>query len=197
MMPDDDVARARTLAIPAENANGQYHKMQGFNVCRLVSASQFYILCSLFLAIFESVNMQQFIEFVGNHYLLSSAWVALAVLLVYSYVSSRFSPIKELSTHEATMLMNKEDAVVVDMRSANEFRKGHILGARQIGAENLAKGDFSSLENCKDKPIILVCAMGVSAKKPAMDMLKKGFTRVNVLRGGMNAWLSANLPLAK
>ncbi|MDF2178702.1 rhodanese-like domain-containing protein [Aliiglaciecola sp. CAU 1673] len=141
--------------------------------------------------------MQQFIEFIGNHYLLSSAWVALAVLLVYSFVTSSFSPVKELSTHEATMLMNKEDAVVVDIRSQNEFKKGHILGAKQIPAEKMNQGDFSSLENSKDKPIILVCAMGMSAKKPAMDMLKKGFTRVNVLKGGMNAWSSANLPLAK
>ncbi|GAB3013428.1 rhodanese-like domain-containing protein [Bowmanella dokdonensis] len=141
--------------------------------------------------------MQQFIEFVGNHYLLSSAWAALAVLLVYSLVSGRFSPIKELGTHEVTMLMNKQDALVLDIRAQNEFKKGHILGAKQIASEKLNKGDFSSLENHKSKPIIVVCAMGMTAKRTATQLLKAGFSQVSVLKGGMNAWSSANLPIAK
>ncbi|GAA0358325.1 rhodanese-like domain-containing protein [Bowmanella denitrificans] len=141
--------------------------------------------------------MQQFIEFIGNHYLLSSAWVALAVLLVYSLVSSKFSPVKELGTHDVTLLMNKQDALVLDIRSQNEFKKGHILGAKQIPAEKLNKGEFSALENNKDKPIIVVCAMGMTAKRTALQMLKAGFSQVSVLKGGMNAWQSANLPVAK
>ena len=141
--------------------------------------------------------MQQFIEFIGNHYLLSSPWVALAVLLVYSLVSSKFSPVKELGTHDVTLLMNKQDALVLDIRSQNEFKKGHILGAKQIPAEKLNKGEFSALENNKDKPIIVVCAMGMTAKRTALQMLKAGFSQVSVLKGGMNAWQSANLPVAK
>lgn len=141
--------------------------------------------------------MQQFIEFIGNHYLLSSAWIALMVLLVYSMVSSKLSPVKELGTHEVTMLMNKQDAVVIDIRSQNEFKKGHILGAKQVPAEKVSKGDFSTLENSKDKPIIVVCAMGMTAKRAAAQMLKAGFSQVSVLKGGMNAWQSANLPVAK
>lgn len=141
--------------------------------------------------------MQQFIEFIGNHYLLSSAWIALMVLLVYSMVSSKLSPVKELGTHEVTMLMNKQDAVVIDIRSQNEFKKGHILGAKLVPAEKVNKGDFSALENSKDKPIIVVCAMGMTAKRTAAQMLKAGFSQVSVLKGGMNAWQSANLPVAK
>ncbi|MBN7819598.1 rhodanese-like domain-containing protein [Bowmanella sp. Y26] len=141
--------------------------------------------------------MQQFIEFIGNHYLLSSAWIALMVLLVYSMVSSKLSPVKELGTHEVTMLMNKQDAVVIDIRSQNEFKKGHILGAKLVPTEKVNKGDFSALENSKDKPIIVVCAMGMTAKRTAAQMLKAGFSQVSVLKGGMNAWQSANLPVAK
>ncbi|GAC16088.1 rhodanese-like domain-containing protein [Aliiglaciecola lipolytica] len=141
--------------------------------------------------------MDQIIEFVGNHPFLSAGWVALFVLIIYSYVAGVFSPVKELSTHEATILMNREDAVVLDVRPAAEYNKGHILGAKQLKAEQISKADFSTLEKFKDKPIIVVCAMGMSAKKTATALLKAGFTSVSVLKGGMNSWQGASLPVTK
>lgn len=144
--------------------------------------------------------MDQLIEFATSSTLitiLSVAWVGLVVLIIYSYVGGMLSPVKELNTHEATLLMNKEDAIVLDIRAANEFKAGHILGARQIKAEELKEANFSKLEKSKDKPIIVVCAMGVSAKKAASQMLKAGFTKVSVLKGGMGAWQAGSLPVSK
>ncbi|MFT4938771.1 MAG: rhodanese-related sulfurtransferase [Paraglaciecola sp.] len=141
--------------------------------------------------------MDQAIEFVTNHYYLSGAFVVLLLALVYTTLASQLSSLKELSTHEATLLMNKQDATVLDIRPAAEFKKGHILGATQIKAELLNKADFSALEKNKDKPIIVVCAMGMTGKRTASQMLKAGFEKVAVLKGGMNAWQSANLPVSK
>jgi rhodanese-related sulfurtransferase len=141
--------------------------------------------------------MDQAIEFVTNHYYLAGAFVVLLVALVYTTLASQLSSIKELSTHEATLLMNKEDAIVLDIRPGAEFKKGHILGAMQIKAELLNKADFSTLEKNKDKPIIVVCAMGMTAKRTASQMLKAGFNQATVLKGGMNAWQGANLPVSK
>jgi rhodanese-related sulfurtransferase len=141
--------------------------------------------------------MDQVIEFVTNHYILSGLFVALSVALVYTTVASQLSSLKELSTHEATLLMNKEDAMVLDIRPAAEFKKGHILGAKQIKAELVTKAEFSSLEKHKDKPIIVVCAMGMTAKRTASQLMKDGFEQVTVLKGGMNAWQGANLPVSK
>ena len=123
--------------------------------------------------------------------------MGLAVMLVYGLVSSKFSPVKELSTHDATMLINKDDAVVLDIRPAAEFKKGHIIGAKQLKPEQINKAEFASLEKSKDKPIIVVCAMGMTAKRTAMQMLKAGFTKVSVLKGGMGAWQGASLPVVK
>jgi rhodanese-related sulfurtransferase len=141
--------------------------------------------------------MDQAIEFVTNHYYLAGAFVALLAALVYTTLASQLSSLKELSTHEATLLMNKQDAIILDTRPAAEFKKGHILGAMQIKTELLNKGDFSALEKNKDKPIIVVCAMGMTAKRTASQMLKAGFEQVTVLKGGMNAWQGANLPVSK
>lgn len=141
--------------------------------------------------------MQQLIEFIGNHPLLATAWVVLAVLIIYSYVESFFSPIQQVSTHDATRLINKEDAVVLDIRSSSDFKKGHILGATQLAPESVTSADFSKLEKFKNNPIIVVCPMGMTAKRTATQLLKAGFAKVSVLKGGMSTWQSEGLPIKK
>lgn len=141
--------------------------------------------------------MQQLVEFIGNHPVLATLWVVLAIFLLYSYVETLISPLKHVSTQEATQLMNKEDAVILDIRNQADFKKGHILGAKQIGQEAVTKADFTKLENEKNKPIIVVCAMGISAKRTASQMLKAGFAKVSVLKGGMNTWQGEGLPIKK
>ncbi|BFT28974.1 rhodanese-like domain-containing protein [Alteromonas sp. D210916BOD_24] len=141
--------------------------------------------------------MDQLIEFAGNNIVLAGIWVALVAMLIFSYISGLTSSVKELGTHEATLLMNKEDAIVLDTRPAKDFKSGHILGAKQIKPEELREKNFKKLENSKDKPIIVVCAMGNQARGTANAMLKAGFANVSVLKGGMNAWQSASLPVSK
>ena len=141
--------------------------------------------------------MDQMVEFVTNHLILSGLFAALLAALVYTSVASQLSSLKELSTHEATLLMNKEDAYILDIRPAAEFKKGHILGSKQIKAELVTKGDFSPLEKFKDKPIIVVCAMGMSSTRSASQMLKAGFENVATLKGGISAWQGASLPVTK
>jgi rhodanese-related sulfurtransferase len=141
--------------------------------------------------------MDQLIEFASNNIILAGIWVALIAMLIFSYISAWTSSVKELSTHEATVLMNKDDAIVLDTRPVKEFKAGHILGARQIKPEEVREKNFKKLENSKDKPIIVVCAMGNQARGTANAMLKDGFANVNVLKGGMNAWQSASLPVSK
>lgn len=141
--------------------------------------------------------MEQLIEFAGNNFILSAIWVGLVVWLVYSFVSSAFSPIKELGTHDATLQINKQDAVVLDIRPPAEFKKGHILGARQLKPEEIREAKFAKLEKQKGKPIIVTCAMGHSARKTALQLAKAGFPEVSVLKGGMNAWTGAGLPVSQ
>lgn len=141
--------------------------------------------------------MEQLVEFAGNNFILSAIWVVLAVMLIYSFVNSTFSPVKELGTHDATLQINKQDAVILDIRPAAEFKKGHILGARQLKPEEIREAKFEKLEKSKGTPIIVTCAMGSTARKTAMQLTKAGFPAVSVLKGGMNAWTGAGLPVSK
>jgi len=141
--------------------------------------------------------MEQYIEFIQNHTLLAAAWVILAGALVFSFYKSLFSPIKSIGQHQATLLINREDAIVVDIRSQEEFRKGHIAGARHLLPSQIDSKSATLLENSAEAPIIVVCANGVSAGGVASKLHKQGFKRVFNLRGGMSEWLSANLPVTR
>lgn len=141
--------------------------------------------------------MQQVIEFASNHLILSVVWVVIIVLIIYSYVSGAFSPIKALSTHDATLKINKEDAVILDIRDTKAFNAGHILDAKQLKPEAIRNKQFGSLEKYKGKPIIVVCAMGNTSRTTATEMHKQGFSQVSILQGGMSSWESAGLPVSK
>lgn len=141
--------------------------------------------------------MAQFIEFLGNHVYMTAAWAILFVLLVSSYVSGAMSKVKTVNTHEMTMLVNRQNAVVLDIRKTAEFNKGHITDAVNLPMEKITKEQFGSLEKNKSNPIVVVCNAGISAKTAANALVKSGFEQVTVLQGGMQTWTSANLPVIK
>ena len=93
----------------------------------------------------------------------------------------------------ATHLINREDALVVDVRDQGEYESGHILGARSIP---LARIESSDLKR-KDKPVIVYCESGDRASKAAALLRKKGFDKVVLLNGGLGAWKQAGLPVEK
>lgn len=141
--------------------------------------------------------MDQFIEFLGNHYMLTTAWIVLFAMLVVSWVSAATSSIKQVSTHDATMIVNKADGIIVDIRKQNEYNQGHITDAVHLTMDKITAGKFGKLENQKDTPIVVVCNAGISAKPAAVALKKAGFEKVTVLQGGMQTWLNANLPIVK
>ncbi len=141
--------------------------------------------------------MEQFILFVNNNAVLASAWAAIVVMIIFTTVKIKMSPIKQLSAQELTFLVNRKEGLVVDVRGEKEFKASHILDAKHLPSEKVTNNDFASLENHKDKPIIVVCTAGITASKVANQLLKAGFSQVNLLKGGMNAWVNASMPVAK
>lgn len=141
--------------------------------------------------------MQQYIEFATNHPILSAVWVVLFVMLISSLVKSRFSAIKQVNTTELTLQVNRQNAILVDIRNEADFNKGHITGARNVQMAAIEKQQLAGLEKHKAEPIIVICQAGVTAQKAASSLLKQGFNSVSVLQGGMGSWSSANLPVVK
>jgi len=144
-----------------------------------------------------SYPMEQLITLANNHPMLSAAWVAIVVMIIVTSIKIKMSPIKQVSPQELTFLVNKNEGLVIDIRAEKDFKASHILDAKLFSTEKANNNDFVTLEKYKDKPIIVVCAAGMTASKVASQLLKAGFTQVHLLKGGMNAWQSAGLPTAK
>ena len=101
-----------------------------------------------------------------------------------------------VNTLEATMLMNKKDSLVLDVREAGEFAQGHILSARNIPLDELERR-LKEIERYKEKPVIVSCGVGNRAGSAAGLLRKLGHERAIALAGGLRAWREANLPLEK
>ena len=137
--------------------------------------------------------MEQLIEFASNHWMLSSAWVVLFVLLMMSY--SKTSS-KMLGVQQATLLINRENATVIDIRAKADFNKGHILGSVNIPTSKVADG-AKGLPKDKQAPVLLVCQSGVTTAGVAQKLAQLGFTNLYRLQGGIGSWSGENLPLEK
>ena len=101
-----------------------------------------------------------------------------------------------VNTLEATQLINRSDALVVDLRGAEDYAKGHVLGARNFPLADLERR-AGELDKFKAKPLILHCAEGNRAGGGVAVLRGKGFDNVHNLAGGYAAWLQAGLPVEK
>jgi rhodanese-related sulfurtransferase len=101
-----------------------------------------------------------------------------------------------VNTLEATQLINRQDAVVIDVRTTDEFSKGHILNSRNVPLAQL-DARLSDLERYKDKPVIVACESGGRSGAAATVLRKSGFAQVFNLSGGVAAWQQAGLPVEK
>ena len=123
-------------------------------------------------------------------------WVALACvsggMLLWPMVAG--GTVSHLSPAEATLLMNREDALVLDVRETAEWSSGHITGARHITLAQLDKR-LSELDKFKEKPIIVVCATGNRSSSACGQLKKHGFGKVYSLGGGIASWRDSSLPL--
>ena len=132
--------------------------------------------------------MQEIMQFVGRHPILSIAWIALLVAVIVTTFKSLTSKVKVITRGEATRLINKEDAVVVDLRQRDDFRKGHIAGSINLLPSEIKANNVGELEKHKDKPVIVVDGSGMQCQEPANALTKAGFAQVFVLKEGVPGW---------
>lgn len=137
--------------------------------------------------------MGQFFEFAANHWMLVSALMGLLVLLAWDS-GQKAGP--KVSTHEATRLINQQNAVVVDIREKGEFKKGHLVDSLNIPNSKIVSS-LADLEKHKDTPIIVVCKTGQTASAASKTLKENGFSSVYRLSGGIMEWSNNNLPLVK
>ena len=134
--------------------------------------------------------MEQAFEFINNNWMLASVWgVFLAAFLWDNNQRSGAT----VSTAQATHMINKQDAAVLDIRDKKDFDAGHLANAINIPYASLAER-MTELESSKEHPIVLVCKSGQSVGMAGKTLKQKGF-QVFRLSGGMMEWTNQNLPV--
>ncbi|WP_394132951.1 rhodanese-like domain-containing protein [Shewanella maritima] len=141
--------------------------------------------------------MQEYIEFFQANPILSLSWVGLFIAVVVMTVKISTSKVKNISHQILTQLVNKEEGVVFDVRSKDEYKKGHIIDALNVTMSEIKNNKLTHLEKYKTSPIIVVCNAGMTSSQAAQLLIKEGFANVYNLNGGMADWKSANLPVVK
>jgi len=142
------------------------------------------------------MQFDRLLAFAQLHPMAVLGLVALTVAIVFTEVSRRLTGYKALAPGQLTELVNREDALVLDVSPSTEFDKGHIAGARSVPAGQLDP-EHKLIAKAKDRPIVLVCRTGQSSAQAAAALVKAGYSRVHWLEGGLPAWTQAELPLVK
>lgn len=137
--------------------------------------------------------MEQVIEFIGNHVMLVAAWLLTLIMVLWN--ESRRAG-KAVSPAIATQMINKEDAVVLDIRPKKEWVTGHITGARHIPMADLERR-VDELSKYQTRPVIVVCNLGQTAGTASKMLKAHGFLNVVRLSGGMTEWKAQSLPVIK
>ncbi|MEX0604889.1 MAG: rhodanese-like domain-containing protein [Marinobacter sp.] len=137
--------------------------------------------------------MDRLFEFIVNHYILVSAFVALLAAL---FVLETRRGGQKVSAQAAVNLINRDKAIVVDVRERKEFNEGRITGSLHIPL-SAVKERASELKKHQDKQIIVVDKMGQHSATAVKVLNAEGYTNVTRLNGGIADWKSNNLPLVK
>lgn len=136
------------------------------------------------------------VEFFRQNVLLIGLAIGSGLALLLPMLSRSVAGISVLSVTEAVMLMSRKSALVLDVREPDEFAQGHLQGARNVPLSQLS-ARLKELEKFRDKPVLVVCERGRRANTAAKLLKAQSFTALNVLKGGMQAWIDAKMPSSK
>ncbi len=144
----------------------------------------------------RSGGVAQVPEFVANNLGLVLLFIALLTLLAWNLLGSSLAGVPRVDPAEATRLLNQEKAVLVDLRGGAEFSSGHVLSARNIPAAEL-ESRRGELQKHRKTPVILCCARDADGVKAGRILKQAGHERIYSLKGGVQSWRNANLPLVR
>jgi rhodanese-related sulfurtransferase len=142
------------------------------------------------------VTFQQLQVFLGDHLMLALGLVGVTIALIVNELSRFTRGYRAVNPAQLTALINRENALVVDVSASGDFEKGHVVGSRNVLMAQFDP-ENKQLAKAKELPVAMVCRSGTTSADAAKRLVKAGFTQVYWLDGGIGAWQQANLPLAK
>lgn len=141
-------------------------------------------------------EMDRIPEFAANHLFLITLFIAILIMLLWSVFGNAMTGVMQVQPAEATRLLNREGALIVDVRPHEDYLQGHIINALSIPQAEL-EGREQELSRHRGKPVIVYCENGTSSAHSVRTLKTKGYEKVYALAGGLVAWRRASLPVAR
>ena len=133
-------------------------------------------------------------EFIKSNILLIGLALGSGFMLLLPLLRKGAGGVPNLSPAESVTLINRSNALVLDVRDDAEFASGHIADAMHIPVVALA-ARLGELKKYQNKTILVNCQRGMRSAK-ACDILRAAeFSQLHNLQGGLDAWLEAKLPV--
>jgi rhodanese-related sulfurtransferase len=135
-------------------------------------------------------------QFVQDNWPLILVMIVSGGMLLWPLVGRRFSKVREVGALSATQLINRQNAVMLDLQESKEYDGGHVPNAVHIPLSELSSraGELSKFTS---RPLIAYCDRGNRSRSAGSALAKLGFAEVYTLRGGVRAWAEAGLPVVK
>ncbi len=142
------------------------------------------------------MNFEQLQVFFGNHALVCLIFVGVTIALIANELSRFTRGYRAVNPAQLTALINRENALVVDVSASADFEKGHVIGSRNVAMSQFDP-ENKQLAKARELPVAMVCRNGTVSAGAAKRLSKAGFAQVYWLDGGIAAWQQTDLPLAR
>ncbi len=142
------------------------------------------------------MNNARLMAFAADHQLLVFALLGLTAAILYTELTRLTSGFKAVEPGALTALINRQNALLVDVSALADFEKGHIAGAKNVQPSHFDP-ENKVLAAVRDLPVVVTCRSGMASSAAARKLAKAGFKQVYWLDGGVAAWQQADLPVAK
>jgi rhodanese-related sulfurtransferase len=136
------------------------------------------------------------LSFVQTNWMLIAVFLLSGAMLVWPLVQRRFGAMKDIGTSEVTRLINRQNAVLLDVREAKEYEGGRLPNAVHIPLSQLGSR-AQELAKMASRPVVAYCATGRRSRMAAGALTRVGFKEMYSLHGGIEAWRKDSLPLEK
>lgn len=135
-------------------------------------------------------------KFALDNWMLIAVMATSGAMLLWPFIQNRISPVKDVSNAEATLLVNRSDAVFLDVREPKEYTGGHLPNAIHIPLSQLdaRAGELAKLTS---RPVVAYCDSGRRSRGAAAALTRAGFKDVYSLHGGIFGWKKDGLPVEK
>ncbi|WP_428357066.1 rhodanese-like domain-containing protein [Methyloprofundus sp.] len=140
--------------------------------------------------------MDQYIEFASAHWMLVTAFLAVSYFLIQDVVEAGIRKYNTISPMLTVTKLNTGHPIILDVREAGEYNKGHISDAIHIPVADI-EGQLNKIDLYKKDELIVVCHTGTRSAPACSTLQKLGFENVFLMTGGMQAWEENKLPIVK